>query len=254
MFFNEGNLLKGNDSLPANSQIPMQSGKSFKFFLLALTLVLLVVMHLLIPDFYPTLWNLAVSGDVQGAVNFLKSFGSGAVVVSFLVLVAFNTVGFLPNFFLLAANGMLFGIAGGAAVSWAGECVGAILGFYLMRTTIREYALSAIDRAGYLCQVDDFSSRKGFQAVLLTRALPYVPSGLVTAASAISCISFHDYFWASLLGKLPSSIIEVMFGHDLIDYENHIDRLVLLTLLVTAAYAFVWWRKRKKRTEPPKTI
>ena len=169
------------------------------------------------------------------------------MLVSFLVLVAFNAVGFLPNFFLLAANGMLFGIVGGTAVSWAGECVGAAIGFYLMRTTFRDYALSAIDRAGYLCQVNDFSSHKGFRAVFLTRALPYIPSGLVTAASAISCISFKDFFWATVLGKLPSALIEVMFGHDLVDYKNHINRLVFLAALITAVYVFIWWRKRKTR-------
>ena len=213
----------------------------------------LLAVHFFIPSFYPTLWQLAMCGDIQGAVNFLQSFGSGAIVVSFLVLVIFNALGFLPNFFLLAANGMLFGIVGGTAVSWAGECVGAVIGFYFMRTTIREYALSAIDRAGYLCQVDDFSSRQGFRAVLLTRALPYIPSGLVTAASAISCISFRDFFLATVLGKLPSCVIEVMVGHDLVDYHNHIDRLVFLTALVIGAYVFVCWRKRKKRVETTKT-
>jgi uncharacterized membrane protein YdjX (TVP38/TMEM64 family) len=218
-------------------------------FLLALMAIMLVSLYYLYPGFYPMLWKLAACGDVQGTINFLKSFGSSAMLVSFLVLVAFNAVGFLPNFFLLAANGMLFGIVGGTAISWAGECVGAAIGFYLMRSTIREYALSAIDRAGYLCQVNEFSSHKGFRAVFLTRALPYIPSGLVTAASAISCISFKDFFWATVLGKLPSALIEVMFGHDLVDYKNHINRLVLLASLITVTYLFIWWYKRKRRIE-----
>lgn len=237
----------------SRDQIVRRPGKAAKISLLSLTLLLLVAAHFLIPDFYPTLWKLAVRGDVHGAVNFLKSFGSSAIVVSFLVLVVFNTVGFLPNFFLFAANGMLFGIVGGTALSWAGECVGAVLGFYLMRTTIREYALSALDRAGYLCQVDDFSSHKGFRAVLLTRMLPYIPSGLITAASALSCISFRDYFWATVLGKLPSSLIEVMVGHDLADFSNHTGRLLFLGALAMGAYGFVWWSKRKKRMESEKT-
>lgn len=218
-----------------------------KLGLFGLALGVLVALHLRFPDFYPTLWRLAACGDIHGSVSFLQSFGSGAMLVSFLILVAFNAVGFLPNFFLLAANGMLFGLAYGTAVSWAGECLGAVIGFYLMRTTIRDYALAAIDRAGYLCQVDDFSSHKGFWAVLLTRALPYVPSGLVTAAGAISCISFRDFFWATLLGKLPSTIIEVMVGHDLVDYRNHMNRLAVLAAVATGAYILVWWRKRQSR-------
>lgn len=238
--------------MPIHNQAVMRSTKKLKMLVIALMTILLVALHYLYPGFYQMLWKLAACGDVQGTINFLKSFGSSAMLVSFFVLVAFNAVGFLPNFFLLAANGMLFGIVGGTAISWAGECVGAAIGFYLMRTTIREYALSAIDRAGYLCQVNDFSSHKGFRAVFLTRALPYIPSGLVTAASAISCISFKDFFWATVLGKLPSALIEVMFGHDLVDYKNHINRLVLLAALVTATYVFVWWCKRKRRLESGK--
>lgn len=207
----------------------------------------LLGLHLRFPGFFLTLWNLAACGDIHGSVAFLQSFGSSAIIVSFLILVAFNALGFLPNFFLLAANGMLFGIVGGTVLSWAGECVGAAIGFYLMRTTIRGYALSAIARAGYLGQVDDFSSHNGFRAVFLTRALPYIPSGLVTAASAISCISFKDFFWATLLGKLPSTIVEVMVGHDLADYRNHVNRLVFLAAIATSAYVLVWWRKRRKR-------
>jgi uncharacterized membrane protein YdjX (TVP38/TMEM64 family) len=227
----------------------MRSTKKMKIFILSLMAIFFASLHYLCPGFYSTLWKLASCGDVQGTIDFLKSFGSSAMLVSFLVLVAFNAVGFLPNFFLLAANGMLFGIVGGTAISWAGECVGGVIGFYLMRTTIREYALSAIDRAGYLCQVNEFSSHKGFRAVFLTRALPYIPSGLVTAASAISCIGFKDFFWATVLGKLPSALIEVMFGHDLVDYKNHINRLVLLASLITATYVSIWWYKRKRGIE-----
>ena len=226
-----------------------QYSKLIKASVLVLASSFLIAAYLFIPNFYSTLWKLAACADIYGAVEFLKSFGSGAMVASFLILVAFNAVGFLPNFFLLAANGMLFGIAGGIAVSWAGECVGAVIGFYLMRTTIREYALSAIDRAGYLCQVDDFSSHKGFRAVLFTRALPYIPSGLITAASAISCISFRDFLLATVLGKMPSTIVEVMVGHDLVDYKNHINRLAFLVTIAIGAYVFVWWRKRRNRAQ-----
>ena len=227
-------------------EISLSFQKRLRQFTLIGITVLLVAIYLSIPDFYSSLWALALSGDVRGTVNFLASFGTAAMLVSFGILVAFNAVGFLPNFFLLAANGMFFGIINGTLISWLGECVGAVIGFYLMRGSIRNYALCAIERAGYLEKVNEFSGRKSFQAVLLTRALPYVPSGLVTAAAAVSFIGIGDYFLATVMGKLPSCLIEVMIGHDLIDFNKHTGRLAALAALIIGVYAYIWWSKRKK--------
>lgn len=219
----------------------------FKIASCVLVGVILLLIHLAVPSFYQTVWRLAGSGDIAGAAEFLRSFGIWSMAISFAVLVIINTLGFLPNFFILAANGIVFGIIEGTILSWAGECVGAALGFWFMRTTFRDYALSVMDRAGYLHQIEEFSSHKGFQTVLLTRALPYVPAGLITAAGALSCISFKDYMIATIIGKLPSAWIEVMAGHDLADYEKNTTRLTVIVLVMIAAYGLVWWQKRKRK-------
>lgn len=50
--------------------------------------------------------------------------------------------------------------------------------------------------------------------------LPYLPSGIVTALSALSRIRFRNYVCATLIGKFPSTALEVVVGHDIVNYEK----------------------------------
>lgn len=220
--------------------------KIIAFFLLVL---LLGGIEMLYPGFYYTVWHLVVQGDIAGTIDFLRSFGVSAMVVSFLLLVLINALGFLPNIFLLAANGVVFGIAMGSIISWLGECVGAVLGFIAMRHLFRDCMEQVIKGNDYLKKMDDLSASGGFKAVLFARAMPYFPAGLITAAGALSSMSLWDYSLATFIGKLPSTILEVMAGHDMILYKRHMHRLVAIVVGTAALYGAYWWYKRQKSSK-----
>ena len=129
-------------------------------------LLLALGIYWIDPELFPKLFFLSIHGDVQGAVAYLKSFGVWAMAVSFLLLVVINVIGFLPNVFLLIANGFVFGLVNGILISWAGECVGAALGFFAMRHLFRDMAQAVLQKAGYEEKVADFSSRNGFGLIL----------------------------------------------------------------------------------------
>ena len=93
-----------------------------KIIFFALLIGVLGGIHLLIPDFYRTVWELSVSGNLDGTIEYLRSFGVWAVVVSMIIDIVINIVGFLPSIFISAANGVLFGIAvRGRVISWLGR-------------------------------------------------------------------------------------------------------------------------------------
>ena len=191
------------------------------------------------PELFPTLFFLSVHGDVQGAVAYLKSFGVWAMAVSFLLLVVINVLGFLPNVFLLIANGFVFGLVNGIFISWAGECAGSALGFFAMRHLFRDMAQAMLQKAGYEEKVADFSSRNGFGLILAGRALPFMPSGALTAAGAMSAISFRDFILATCIGKVFSVSIEVLTGHDVVSFHEHMPRLIglgMVSLLMLGGY------------------
>lgn len=216
--------------------------------LCVLLILLLAAIHLVDPEFYPTIWHLSRTGDFAGTVAYLQSFGAWAMAVSFLIDVLINIVGFLPSIFLSTANGLVFGIGMGIFISWLGETVGVLISFWLMRTLFRNMAQKVIEQNRMLSKLDEYST---LWAMAIARAVPYSPNGLVTALGALSHISYRDYFIGCLIGKLPSVAIEVIVGHDVVHANEHYMRLTLIIIGVTVIYGLLWWFM-KGRNEKPK--
>lgn len=213
-------------------------------------LVLLIgsfgLVHLVVPDFFPHMLHLTTSGDINALVEFFRSFGIWGMFFSFWLDVLINALGFLPSIFISTANGIVFGIVPGIIISWLAETVGVILSFILMRTILRSSAEKLIAKSGSLQKIDEFSGKKGFQLMLIMRTIPYFPSGILTALGALSSISLRDYVLANLIGKFPSTALEVVVGHDLVLLNEHLLRLTMIVLGATAVYGLLWYFQRKK--------
>ncbi|MGP1586373.1 MAG: TVP38/TMEM64 family protein [Schwartzia sp. (in: firmicutes)] len=207
----------------------------------------------LCPGFFGRLCHVLVCGGMEDTIAYLQSFGVWAVVVSFLVDVLINALGFLPSIFVSTANGVLFGVVPGILISWLAETTGVILSFLLMRTVLRGSAERLIQKSPYLTKLDEFSGEEGFKLMLIARTIPYFPSGILTALGAVSRISVRDYAIANLLGKFPSTALEVVIGHDVVRLEEHLTRLTLIVIAAMAVYGALWFYQKKKaaRSELP---
>jgi len=209
------------------------------------------LVHWLNPDLYLKLGYLLTSGDIDSIAEFLRSYGMWAMVISMVIDILINVLGFLPSIFISAANGVVFGLVPGVIISWLSESIGVMISFWLMRRFLRHYAEHLIAKSKYLKKIDEFSGANGFKMMLLARSLPYFPSGIITAVGAVSSIRFRDYALATLIGKLPSTMLEVVVGHDIVNYEENLARLSIVIGLIFLFYCGVWWgRKRLLRTEP----
>ena len=67
---------------------------------------------------------------------------------------------------------------------------------------------------------------------------------------AISQISLRDYIIANLIGKFPSTALEVIVGHDTVLLQDNLGRLTLVILIATVLYfllwkAYQWWTKQR---------
>ena len=228
-----------------NALLSMTAERRIQAVAFTLLTVLFVAIYLIRPDFYETVWMLSTSGDIEDTLNFLRSFGHWALVVSFFIDVLINALGFLPSIFISTANGLLFGVKIGVLVSWLAESVGVIISFLLMRFIFRDYALLLIKKSSRLQDIDNFSGKNGLQLMLMARTLPYFPSGILTALGAISQISLRDYVIATFIGKFPSTALEVVIGHDLVNYQQHMDRLAITVTIVVIVYTGIILYKRK---------
>lgn len=212
----------------------------------AVLLVMLVVgVQLLAPDFFRNTLQLAVSGNVTGLVEYLRSFGPWAILISFLLDVLINAASIFPSIFLSTANGLIFGLPLGILISWLAETVGVVISFYLMRFFFRSTAEAIIAKSDSLKHIDEVSGEHGLEWMAFARTLPYFPSGILTAIGAVSSISARDYIIANLIGKFPSTALEVVIGHDIVNFQENSMRLAVLVIIVGVIF-FVYKKYRKK--------
>ena len=217
----------------------------------ALAIVLLfVIIHLIAPDFLPELFALLASGDIPATVEYIRSFGEGAIVFAFLLTLFTNALGFPPAVIFSTANVILFGIVPGIILSCVAETVGVTIAFVLMRFYFREAAEKAIAKSPFLAKVDQYSGTKGFIIMLIGRMVPYLPSAVMNAVGALSSIRLRDYVLASLVGKFPSTGIEAIIGHDLIMQQENNTRLVIVVICAgILIYTAIRYEKRMMRAE-----
>ncbi len=219
-----------------------------KVVVVVLLVALFGLIHFFAQDFFTNTFKLAVSGNVNGLVEYLRSFGPWAMVVSFFLDVLINAGSIFPSIFLSTANGLIFGLPLGILISWLAETVGVVISFLLMRFFFRSTAEKLIAKSNSLKHIDEASSKHGLEWMAFARALPYFPSGILTAIGAVSSISVRDYIIANLIGKFPSTALEVVIGHDLVNYKEHSERLAVLVIVVVV----IFWGYKKYRDSKSK--
>jgi uncharacterized membrane protein YdjX (TVP38/TMEM64 family) len=210
----------------------------------AAIIALTIITHFINPAFFPQAWLLIKSGSIEEIVEYLRSFGAWTALMSILVNIIINLSGVLPTVIISGANGILFGLPLGIAISWIGECLGTVIAFVLWRSLLRIPARRLIHHSSYLTTVDEFSGKRGFRAMLLARLVPLAPSGLITILGAVSSISFSDMLWATLIGKLPSIALEVVLGHDIAFAADNKLRLGILLVIVLVSFLYFWRKHR----------
>ena len=219
-----------------------------KVVVAVLLVALFGLIHFFAQDFFTNTFKLAVSGNVNGLVEYLRSYGPWAIVISFILDVLINAGSIFPSIFLSTANGLIFGLPLGILISWLAETVGVVISFLLMRFFFRSTAEKLIAKSNSLKHIDEASGKHGLEWMAFARALPYFPSGILTAVGAVSSISVRDYVIANLIGKFPSTALEVVIGHDLVNYKEHSERLAILVILVV----LIFWGYKKYRNKNQK--
>lgn len=210
--------------------------------------LLLGIIYLLNPAFFGELWDVCLSGDMHRVAAYINSFGHWAMVFSFFLVLCVNAIGFPPAMIFSAANALIFGIVPGILLAWLAETAGVALSFVLLRFLFRDAAEEVISKHKSLRRIDELSGRQGFKVMLVARVIPYLPSGLLNALGAVSRMSFRDFTIAALIGKLPSTAIEAMIGHDAVTAGENPHRLIFSLVLAVAMVAgFIVYEKRQQK-------
>ncbi len=183
---------------------------------------------------------------VQQIEDEILSWGPFGVVASIALMVVHSFVPF-PAEFVAIANGMLFGVVWGVAITWTGAMLGAFAAFGLARLLGRPFVAKVVRGKDNWRRIDEWTADQGWQVLLISRFIPVIAFNLVNYAAGLTGVSWLTFAWTTALGILPATVLMVLAG-------AHIDVMGWQTwLLVAGAVLLLCLVLRAKFTTRPPT-
>lgn len=149
--------------------------------------------------------------DTAIVIEYLRSFGALAVVVSFTLMILQSIAAPIPAFLITLSNAAIFGWWQGAILSWSSAMVGAALCFYIARVLGRD-VVEKLTSKGAMQSVDVFFEKYGDRTIMVCRLLPFVSFDFVSYAAGLTNMRFWKFFIATGIGQLPATIVYSYVG------------------------------------------
>lgn len=92
-----------------------------------------------------------------------------------------------------------------------GLVVGSILAFFIARKGGRPLLRKMIGDK-WVNSVDEWISKNGTKAIVLTRLVPIIPFDLISYVSGVTSMKFRDYLIATVIGSIPRTLFLAYAG------------------------------------------
>lgn len=132
--------------------------------------------------------------------------------IFFIIVYILATLLFLPGLLLTLGAGFLFGVVWGSVYVCLGSNLGAMAAFLVGRYFARNWVEKQIFNNDKFKAIDGAVAAEGWKFVGLCRLSPLFPFNLLNYAFGVTKVSLSDYFWASLVGMLPATVMYVYLG------------------------------------------
>ena len=153
--------------------------------------------------------------------------------IGFMLLYAFGPSLLVPGAVMTLAAGLAFGTVKGSIYSLIGADLGALVAFAAGRFLGKGFVNRLL--AGRFGETLDKIARNGFQIILYLRVFPIIPYNALNLLAGASPITFKDYFWASMIGMIPGTILFAFLGNEL--WHPTSPRFILALLLIAVSFA-----------------
>ena len=151
--------------------------------------------------------------------------------VVFMLLYAVGPSFLVPGAVMTIAGGLAFGTAWGSVYSLIGGDAGALLAFAAGRFLGKSFVEQIVgERFQSMLQK---IAKHGFQIILYLRMVPVIPYNALNLLAGASPIAFRDYFWATMIGMVPGTILFAFLGDAL--WHPLSPKFLLALLLIGAS-------------------
>jgi uncharacterized membrane protein YdjX (TVP38/TMEM64 family) len=160
--------------------------------------------------------------------------------IVFMVLYAVGPSFLVPGAVMTIAGGLAFGTAWGSVYSLIGADVGALVAFGAGRFLGQSFVERAVGERFH--SMLEKIAKHGFQIIFYLRLVPVIPYNALNLLAGASPITFRDYFWASMIGMVPGTILFAFLGDALWHPLSPKFFLALLLIGISVVCGELWRR------------
>ena len=187
---------------------------SLKAKILLVAAAVFLLLFFAVPPFRNWLVSIFdLFSDPQAMREYIAAYGHLAPVISALLMIFQSVAAPLPAFLITFANGLLFGVWWGAALSWSSAMLGAALCFFIARYFGRPVVVKLVSEPA-LASSDRFFDRYGKHAVLIARLVPIISFDVISYGSGLTRMGFLGFWLATGIGQLPATILYSYLGDE----------------------------------------
>lgn len=151
--------------------------------------------------------------------------------IVYMLLYAVGPSFLVPGAVMTIAGGLAFGVAWGSVYSLIGGDIGAMVAFAAGRFLGKSFVERVIGRR--FESMMHRIAKHGFAIILYLRFVPVIPYNALNLLAGASPITFNDYFWATMIGMIPGTILYAFLGDAL--WHPLSPRFFLALLLIAAS-------------------
>jgi uncharacterized membrane protein YdjX (TVP38/TMEM64 family) len=133
--------------------------------------------------------------------------------IAYILLYTIGPSFLVPGAVMTVAAGLAFGAWWGSLWSLIGADTGAMVAFAAGRFLGRSFVERTMGLR--LQRLRQRLERNGFYLTLYLRLVPVIPYNAFNLLAGASPIRFKDYFWASVIGMIPGTVLFALLGDSL---------------------------------------
>lgn len=154
---------------------------------------------------------LLARADIAPLRDYLLGFGIWAPLLSALLQLLTSILAPLPSFVLAFVNALLYGWWWGAVLTWTTAMLAAAVCFALARALGRPVVEKLATKRA-LEATDRFFERRGRQAVLIARLIPFINPDVISYAAGLTPMRWRRFLVSIGAGSLPSTALYCYLG------------------------------------------
>jgi uncharacterized membrane protein YdjX (TVP38/TMEM64 family) len=160
------------------------------------------------------------------------SWGAWGPII-YMLLYAIGPSFLVPGAVMTVAAGLAFGVWWGSMWSLIGANTGAMVAFGAGRFLGKSFVERTMGVR--LQETLKRLERNGFYLTLYLRLVPVIPYNAFNLLAGASPIQFRDYFWASVIGMIPGTVLFALLGDSL--WKPGSPRFFIALVLIGCCFA-----------------